>query len=210
MQRQRPLKNRLTNIMYINNTTKAPIKNVSYEGYWFTLPVGVSLVWDKFGAFITKHYQPEGDGGSIPPVLPAVSGDWDGKKYAEVRRFEINGELIPNKKELMKIGKARGIDAATLEAWEEDETLETKEIANQINELEVPEFIKYPEAEESAAPAKADKVDAAAEADKLLGPDADAPAPKVTTPAPKKAAAGSKKAAAKAPGTPKKAAAPKK
>lgn len=189
-----------------------PIAKISYDGYWFTIPVGVSLVWDKFGAFALDLYKISGTEGGIPPVLPATADQWDGKTYVEVSRFEIDGTLIPNKEQLIKIAKQRGIDAETIEEWKEDEGLENATIAQAINELAVPDAVKYPEPDaapvkKAAAPTNTDVAD-----DLLNGKPAEtnAPAPttapKTTTPkAP--AAPKARKAATKAPGTPK---APKK
>lgn len=192
--------------MYVNNTTKAPIKDVSFEGYWFTLPVGVSLVWDKFGEFlIGVIYKMEGSGGGMPPVLPATAEQWDGKKYAQVRRFEINSELIPKKDDLFKIAKQRGVAADVIEAWKEDESIDNKEIAQAINELAVPDSVLYPEASgaPAAAPAAPKPVasadDIVADATGDVAPQAPA-AVATRKPAAKKPAA--KKPAAKTPTTP--------
>lgn len=191
-----------------------PIAKISYEGYWFTIPVGVSLVWDKFGKFALDLYKASGGEGGIPPVLPATADEWDGKTYVDVARFEIDGSLIPNKAELIKIAKQRGIDAETIEEWKEDEGLENDTIAKAINDLAVPDAVKYPEPD--AAPAKktattSTKTDVA---DELLnGPATNTPTASTTTtpPAPTApkapAAPKARKAVAKAPGTPK---APKK
>lgn len=202
--------------MILNNTTKAPIKDISFEGYWFTLPTGVFACWDKFGEFLLALYQQDGTGGGVPPVIAATPAQWAGVKYADVRRFELNGELIPAKKDLLKIAKQRGIDAEQIEAWQEDETIENKDIAQVINELAVPDAIKYPAVQE-AEPATS-KTSAEDEADALLkDPIVTPPAPGVVTPpagavvggAPKAASTKGKTAAKKAPTTPKKTAAPK-
>jgi hypothetical protein len=174
--------------MYINNITKKPITNISFEGYWFTVPAGVSIVWDKFGKFLTEViYKIDGTGGGMPPVVEATAAEWDGKQYAEVRRFEINAEHIPNKNDLIKIAKQRGVDAETIEQWKEDESLENADIAKAINELAVPDFVKYPEAVEvPAAKTDTSMTDAA---DDLINEPAKTPVPPVTKPATKPVAA---------------------
>lgn len=201
--------------MILNNTTQAPIKDISFEGYWFTLPVGVFACWDKFGEFLTSSiYKIDGDGGGVPPVIPATPAQWGGVKYADVRRFELNGELIPSKKDLLKLAKQRGVDAEQIEAWTEDESIENKDIAQVINELAVPDAIKYPAVAEVAAP-KASTID---EADAIVNapgaqttttPPPAAPKAPTVAGAPAKKGAKGKTVAKKVPVTPKKPVAPK-
>ena len=127
----------------MNNVTGKPIKDITFEGYVFTIPAGVSLCWDKFGEFIFSKIYPQTATG-ISPVVLAKASQWKGDRYVDVRRFELNAGLIPKRADLLKIGKQRGVDAETLEQWREDEAIDNKEIARVINELAVPDLIKYP------------------------------------------------------------------
>lgn len=140
-----------TIVMYLNNLTGKPVKDISFEGYMFTIPAGVSLCWDKFGTFILNLYKPAGEGAGIPPVIAATAKQWKGDRYVDVRRFALNASHIPKRADLLKIAKERGIEASQLEQWKEDETIPNDEIARAINELEVPDAIKYPEATPDAS-----------------------------------------------------------
>lgn len=136
--------------MYINNLTGKPIKDISFEGFWFSIPAGISLCWDKFGEMLlTKIYPANAPGGGVPPVVRSTAQSWDGVRYVDVRRFEINSELVPARTDLLKIAKRRGVDAQTIENWKEDEQVSPKEIAQAINDLDVPDHIKYPAADET-------------------------------------------------------------
>lgn len=179
--------------MYINNITGKPIKEISFSGYYFTIPAGVSVCWDKFGEFLFKDiYKISGEGGGTPPVVPATAAMWKGDRYVEVKRFPLNHELIPARRDLIKLAKQRGVDKATLELWDEEETIENKVIVDAINELAVPEEIQYPSAEAAKVDPEAAAAEKAAE-DALKGP----PAPVVPVVAPKPAPAVGKTVAAK-------------
>lgn len=204
--------------MYINNLAGKPIKDISFAGLLFTIPVGVSVCWDKFGQFLFKDiYKIEGDNGGVPPVVPATAAQWKGDRYVEVVRFPMNHELIPARRDLIRIAKQRGVDKVTLEQWDEDEKIENSEIVKTINELAVPDDVKFPRPEVTEVdPAAADAESAADEAlkdaattDKTV--KVEAPKASVSKPArvpavggkPKTAKAADKKAAAKTPTTPK-------
>lgn len=134
--------------MYINNLTGKAIRDISFEGFMFSIPAGVSLAWKPFGQFILKNLYPakQGEGGGVPPVVEAKASQWKGDRYVEVVRFKLNAALIPKRADLLKIAKQRGVDAETIESWKEDESFDNEEISRAINELEVPDHIRFPEA----------------------------------------------------------------
>lgn len=134
--------------MFINNITGQPIKDITFDGYWFTIPAGVSICWDKFGEWLLKDIYKLGDGGTLPPVIVAPASSWKGDRYVEVRRFELDSKLIPSRKDLIRIAKQRGVDPTLIEQFNEDETIEPADIAKAISDLPVPEDIKYPKAQE--------------------------------------------------------------
>lgn len=137
--------------MFINNLTGKTIKDISFEGFWFSIPVGISCCWDKFGQWILKDIYPTSASGSLPPVIQATFEHWDGKRFVDVRRFELNAALIPGRNDLYRIAKERGIPREVIEEWKDDEALDPKEIVKAINELDVPDYIKYPSHGESEA-----------------------------------------------------------
>lgn len=204
--------------MFIKNLAAKPIKDISFEGYFFTIPVGVSNCWDKFGEFLFKNiYKIEGDGGGIPAVIQATAEQYKGVLHVEVKRFPINHEHIPARKDLLKIAKQRGVDAVTIEEWNEDETIENKEIVDAINNLSVPEHIAYPKVGDETAQDvelkdSADTAEDALKDDTVTDTTVKVEAPtKVPAKAPKTPSTGGKsgsgkktdkKAAAKAPKTP--------
>lgn len=206
--------------MYINNITGKTIKNISFGGYYFSIPAGVSLAWGPFAKFLLKDIYPiNGEGGGASPVVMATASQWKGDRYVDVVRFPMNYELIPARKDLFKLAKQRGVPKVTLDAWEEDESITNEEIVKTINEMDVPEEIKYPVAD-PAETAPADDANTAAE-DALNAPAPDVqgaantPASAAAPQAPKnaaprvggsktaKASGSAKKAARKAPTTPK-------
>lgn len=212
--------------MYINNITGKVIKNISFNGYYFSIPIGVSLAWVPFAKFLFKDIYPiNGEGGGPLPVVMATASQWKGDRYVDVVRFPMNYELIPARKDLFKLAKSRGIPKVTLDAWEEDESITNEEIVKAINELDVPEEVKYPTAGPDTSDST-DDADAAAEGalNDTPGPKGalsdvqtpTAPAqkplkavPSVTRPKTVKASGPAKKAARKAPTTPKSKAAAK-
>ncbi len=197
--------------MYLNNLTGKAIKDISFAGFMFTIPAGVSLAWPKFGEFLFKDiYKVQGDGGGVPPVVPATAAQWKGDRYVEVKRFPMDSTLIPARKDLMRIAKQRGIDKVTLEQWDEDETIENKTIVDAINDLEVPEEIKFPipagatvDVEAEAAAKAADDAITDTTVKVEPAPEASKQAPGVGKAAGAAKTTAAKKAAPKAPKTPK-------
>lgn len=206
--------------MYINNLTGKPIKDISFAGYFFSIPAGVSVCWDKFGEFLFNDiYKISGDGGGVSPVVRATAALWKGDRFVDVVRFPINYELIPARKDLFKLAKQRGIDKVTMEMWEEDDNVTNEDIVKAINALDVPEEVKYPkpgaDTVDATASAEADAAEDALSGPGAAGATADVPTPpapaeKAKTAAPSVAGAktasaskGAKKAAKKAPSTPK-------
>lgn len=205
--------NRTYNRMYINNLSGKPIKDISFAGLSFSIPAGISACWDKFGQFLFKDiYKIEGADGGVPAVVLATAAQWKGDRYVEVVRFPMNHELIPSRRDLIRIAKQRGVDKVTLEQWDEDQTIENSEIVKAINELAVPDEVKYPTPEESKVDSVAADLEQAADdvvADKLVvaeTPKATVAKP-VRVPAvgakPKSEKVAGKTAAKKAPATPK-------
>lgn len=200
--------------MFINNTTGKAIKDISFEGYSFTIPAGISLVWDVFGKWVVEHYSVKKgeETNTIPPVILAKPSQWKGQLRVEVVRFPLNGALIPKRDDLLKIAKTRGIDAETIEMWREDATIDNKEIAKTINDLDVPEHIKFPTVgEETQEDTTAEDAAEAALKNAPASPETAPGATKQpetapTAPAPKtasKKANGGKPATPKTPRTPK-------
>ena len=133
--------------MFINNTQKKDIGPITWNGYEITIPVGVSLADDALGMFLVDSFSARGDGMGIPPVLEAEQGEWDGKQYLTITRFKLEHTRIPNRNDLLRIARKRGVSESFLnEANGEDSPIENEDIAIKINELPVPAKLARPEA----------------------------------------------------------------
>ena len=140
--------------MIVQNTTDKEIKNATFGGYEFTIPAkSTCAIWEPVGKHLTtKIYRKEAssmeDGTGVQPLLEVDAGEWDGKTYAQVARFQIDYTRIPNRNDLIRIAKQRGVNKELLEkCQEEGSTVENQDIADAINQLPVPEDVRLPEVE---------------------------------------------------------------
>jgi hypothetical protein len=153
--------------MYIKNITQKDVKLNSFEGYKFSIPPGVSWVWDKAGAqFLIAYGDPRlysesaleknkplvdkfglSNGNGVAPVAEANEKEWikGGKRMAQVDRFIVNYAQIPKKEQLILIAQKRGVPKEKIQEFIADINLDRSEIANAINELPVPEDIRFPQ-----------------------------------------------------------------
>ena len=141
--------------MFLKNTSQKPIKLNSHNGFIFAIPVGVSAIEDSAGEALLKVYKIESPGGKdkygfdnghgIPAVMQSTEKEWvkNGKKLAEVERFKIQHHLIPRAK-LIETAMDRGVDDKKVRRYQIDPTIDTETIAQDINDLPIPEEIKYP------------------------------------------------------------------
>ena len=140
--------------MIVQNTTDKEIKNATFGGYEFTIPAkSICAIWEPVGKHLTtKIYRKEAssmeDGSGIQPLLEVDASEWDGKTYAQVTRFKIDYTRIPNRNDLIRIAKQRGVNKEFLEKCQEDgSVIENQDIADEINKLPVPEDVRLPEVE---------------------------------------------------------------
>ena len=148
--------------MFIKNTADKEIKLASHEGFVFWVPVGVSAIMDSAGEAMLKVHKVESRGGTerhvtssgvmeisqghgIPALHPATEDEWkkEGKKFARVERFKINFKQIPRNM-LLKTALQRGVSQQKVTEWQIDTSVDTEEIAKMVNELPIPEEVKYP------------------------------------------------------------------
>lgn len=143
--------------MFVLNRMKKDIELKSFEGYQFTIPTGVSWIWDKAGEHLIQNIykvnvQSQKDkfgydnGNGVPPLLESNLKSWlkEGKKLTQVKKFVINESLIP-RDALIAIAAKQGVDNATITKWLANKNLDKSEIAEAINSLPVPDSVRYPE-----------------------------------------------------------------
>lgn len=137
--------------MFIRNNTNKEIGEISWEGYNVVIPVGVSLADDTLGSFLVGLYKANGEGLGLPPVMEAEQSEWDNKTHLTITRFKVDHSRIPNRNDLLRIARKRGVDESFLnEANGDDSPIENEDIAKKINELPVPKELQYPEAPKEA------------------------------------------------------------
>ena len=147
--------------MFIKNNMNKDVSLSSFEGYEFVIPTGVVAIWDKAGEHLIQHYLPVGEHGKYtfeggekvfkvqkpptPVITESTQKEWDkgGRKFVEVKRFQMRNDMIP-KDDLIKIAFQRGIPGEKLNEYQFDKNLGPDAIVRDINELPVPEEIKYP------------------------------------------------------------------
>lgn len=147
--------------MYIKNTINKDVKLTSFEGYEFTIPQGVCWINDKAGEHLIKTYEPKGENGytkqttqgmvfvpSAPPtpaIVESTEKEWDkaGRKFAEVKRFQIKASMIPRNK-LIIVAQQRGIPIERLTEYQMDASIDVETIAQDINNLPVPDSLRFP------------------------------------------------------------------
>ena len=147
--------------MYIKNTQNKDVKLASFEGYQFTIPPGVVWIYDKAGEHLIKTYAPIGEHGKmhqtsqglvfmpgkspVSVITNATEEGWDkgGRRLAEVKRFQINAKMIPKNK-LIITAQQRGIPNDRLMEYQMDSSIDVETIASDINNLPVPESMRFP------------------------------------------------------------------
>ena len=137
--------------MFIKSTVKKDIGPVSaQDGYEFIIPADrVCAITNEAGAHLVELYKIRGEGTKVlPPILEVTRKQWDGKTYATVTRFQMRSGLVPARTDLIEIARKRGVDRDTLERFERDQSLDNDELVREINELPVPEEIRFPESPE--------------------------------------------------------------
>lgn len=145
--------------MFVRNIADKNILFRSFEGYSFSIPRGTSWIWDKAGEYLLSVVYPPSpinmpkadrfgnpNGNGIPPLGGGTKRDWleEGKKLAEVKRFQVNHAIIPRKR-LIPLAKLRGIDNDKITEWLADESIDASEISDAINALPIPEQLRFPE-----------------------------------------------------------------
>lgn len=139
--------------MFIKNLTKEPIGPFTFEGYEFTLPVGVSSIYKPAGKHLVENIykveSTEPNTGGTPPAISAKSSEWDEVTYAEVRRFKIDAKLIPNRQDLLRLARQRGVSSELLEKMQYDEEqYDNEEIVRIINSIPVSEEVRFADRKE--------------------------------------------------------------
>lgn len=147
--------------MFIKNNSKKDIKLNSFEGYRFSAPPGVSAIWDSAGAELLEKHSVKGEHGKVthrdnavhftpqnPPLLSIVESteaEWEkgGKKYVAVSRYIVDAKQIP-RANLITVAQHRGVSAELITKFLSDPNIDATEIASAINELPIPDDIRYP------------------------------------------------------------------
>ena len=140
--------------MFIKNRLNKEVKLRSFEGYSFVLPPGVCAIWTPAGEELLKVHKIESkgvdkfglsNGNGIPALMEATEAEWkkEGRKLAEVKRYQINYKLIP-RPQLLKVALKRGVAKDKVSEYQIDSSIDAEIIAQEINTLPVPEEIKYP------------------------------------------------------------------
>jgi len=150
--------------MFVLNREKKAIELRSFGGFKFTVPSGVSWVWDKAGEHLVETYKvqmPVGakivaggrsvdkygfdNGHGVPPLVESTKEEWvkGGKKLCVVERYKINGKLVPRKALIARAQKS-GIGQDRIMEYVSDTDLDARAIAEDINALPVPEEVSHP------------------------------------------------------------------
>lgn len=143
--------------MFLRNIEKNYIGPISFEGFNFTLPPGVSLVYDKFGEMLlTTIYKPRGTiqekqkdgtikqtGAPLPPVIAAKQEDWTGQ-YAQVTKFKVDASRLPNRSYILDLAEERGVEKELIVKARTNDTVTNEEIISMINDVPIPEEIRIP------------------------------------------------------------------
>lgn len=141
--------------MFIKNTQSKDVKLRSYEGFIFSVPPGVSVIWDKAGEEMLRVHKVESKGGKdmygfdnghgVPAIFPSNEKEWEkgGKQCTRVERFQIDHTLIP-RANLIKIAKQRGVDNDLVTEYLADSNIDGATIADAINTLAIPDEVRNP------------------------------------------------------------------
>lgn len=151
--------------MFVKNTVTKDIKIRSFEGYKFTIFPGVNWIWDAAGEMALKSYGADSprvpvdkfglsNGNGKPPLEPATEKQWaaSGKRLAQVERFRVNYTQIPKKEQLIGIAQKRGVSKDKIQEFLADENIDRAIIAEAINELPVPDDVRFPKQLEQDLP----------------------------------------------------------
>ena len=148
--------------MYLRNVTSEDVKLRSFKGFKFSFPPGTFWVWDEAGEELLKTYTPIGQNGTwsysgdqrvlnpvagvTPPIVASTEEAWehDGRKLAQVERFIVNYEHIPDRDKLIGIARERGVPDSKVNEWISSKDIDRSEIARTINKLPVPESVRFP------------------------------------------------------------------
>src|SRR3990167_11416907 len=149
--------------MFLKNTADRNIKLTSFEGYSFVIPPGVSWIWDKAGEHLVVNiYKQEGVNGkwgfqgservfipqshTIPAITASNEKEWikGGKRLSEVERFRINYAQFPNRSYLITLAQKRGVASGQITELLADQTIDGSVITEVINNLPIPDEIKFP------------------------------------------------------------------
>ena len=153
--------------MYVFNRQKEDIELSSFDGYGFTIPVGGSWIYEIAGKHLLDNIykietQPGAkkadkygfdNGSGVPPLLLSTEEKWfeEGKKLTMVKRFKVNGKQVP-RKALVTIAQQRGVQNNRVLEYLADSTIDQLMIAEDINNLPVPEEVRCPVNLEADAP----------------------------------------------------------
>ena len=146
--------------MFVNNNDKKEIKLRSFEGYAFTIPTGVSWIWDLAGEHLLANvYKVESsgkdkfgfdNGHGVPGLFASTEKEWvkQGKQLTQVTRFRIDSKLVP-RVNLVKIARKRGIDRDRCAEYTSDPDIDSSTIAEEINVLPISDEVRYPKSLET-------------------------------------------------------------
>ena len=142
--------------MFIKNNSNKDLRLHSFEGFEFTAPPGISAIWDKAGTFWIETLAPKGENGKVghkdgmvtfkeaapptPGITESTKEDWEkeGKKLAQVNRFQIKAGMIP-RAALIEIAGQRGVPLEKIQGNKTDD-----DILEKINGLPVQNELRFP------------------------------------------------------------------
>lgn len=151
--------------MYIKNTMDNDVYLNSFNGYKITIPKGTVWIWAEAGEYAMNIYGAKGNNGKIeykdekpvfvkqeqttPPIVEGNQEDWEkeGKKLAMTERFKINPTQYTDgssRKHLIKVAQERGVHRDRILEFLADEQIPNEDIIQNINDLPVPEELRYP------------------------------------------------------------------
>jgi len=150
--------------MFVYNNQSKDIKSRSFDGYKFVIPPGVCWIWDAAGEDALKRYGAPLkvsatdkfgflNGNGTPPLLLSDEKEWikGGKRLAQVERFRVNYEQIPKKEQLIGIAQKRGVGREMIQEFLADPNIDRSVIAEAINNLPVPDEIRFPQIKEEVS-----------------------------------------------------------
>ena len=141
--------------MFLKNIAKKDIKLSSFEGYVFAVPPGISAIWNPAGKQLLSVHKVESsgkdkfgldNGHGVPALSESTKAVWikDGRKLVSVKRFQIDPKQIP-RASLIMVAHKRGVEQTKIVEYQMDSQIEVDQIAADINNLPIPDEIRYPE-----------------------------------------------------------------